>query len=109
MLENLLGSINKERVLIFLFCRKNGYAKEIAEFFDVPVTPILNQLNNLESSNILVSEQKGRTRLYQLNPRYSFINELNLLLEKALNFYPDDLRDLLQNNRRRPRKKGKEI
>lgn len=107
MLEGLFGSINKERILIFLNCREIGYAKEIAEFFQVPLTPIQNQLNNLENANILVSQQQGRTRLFQINPRYPFLNELFSLLEKAMEFYPENLRDSLLNNRRRPRRKGK--
>ncbi|MCF7794637.1 MAG: winged helix-turn-helix domain-containing protein [Candidatus Cloacimonetes bacterium] len=109
MLENLLGSINKERVLIFLYCREEGYAKEIADFFEAPLTPILNQLNNLENGNILISQSKGRTKIFQLNPRYPFLKELKNLLEKTLAFYPDKERDLLINNRRRPRRNGKNL
>ncbi|MDO9578612.1 MAG: hypothetical protein Q7J16_12065 [Candidatus Cloacimonadales bacterium] len=109
MLEALLGSINKERILIYLYCRESGYAKEIAEFYQVPLTPLLNQLNNLENGGILVSQQKGRTRFFQLNPRYPFLTELRQLLEKTLSFYPEDLQNQLQNNRRRPRRNGKAI
>ena len=32
MIELLFGSINRERVLVFLYCRQEGYAREIAHF-----------------------------------------------------------------------------
>lgn len=32
MLANLLGSVNKERALIYLAARQKGYAREIARF-----------------------------------------------------------------------------
>jgi len=34
MLEAILGSVSRERVLIFLYAREEGYAREIARFFD---------------------------------------------------------------------------
>ena len=47
-MEVLLGSINAERILIFLFCRNEGYAREIAHFYSTVLSPIQNQLNKLE-------------------------------------------------------------
>jgi hypothetical protein len=58
---------------------------------------------------VLVSYTAGRTRLYQFNPRYPFLNELKQLLEKALSFYPEDVRENLVMNRRRPRKRDKPL
>jgi len=58
---------------------------------------------------VLVSRTAGRTRLYQFNPRYPFLNELKQLLEKALTFYPEDVRENLMTNRRRPRKRDKPL
>jgi len=34
MIEVLLGSKNAERVLIYIFSREEGYAREIARFFN---------------------------------------------------------------------------
>jgi len=56
---------------------------------------------------VLVSRKVGRTRLYTFNPRYPFRDELQALLEKALAFYPADIRERLLYNRRRPRRRGK--
>jgi DNA-binding transcriptional ArsR family regulator len=102
MLGPLLNSENKERVLIFLLARGEGYATEIARFFDTDLFGIQNQLEKLEAGGILVSKKVGRTRLYALNPRYAFLDELKSLLEKALSFYPVSLKDELIMNRRRP-------
>lgn len=103
MLIPLLNSENKERVLIFLFARHEGYATEMARFFDTDLYGIQNQLDRLEAGGIVVSKRMGRTRVYTLNPRYAFIDELKGLLERALSFYPQDLKDRLLMNRLRPR------
>ena len=109
MLESLLGSIGCERVLMFLFARDEGYAREIARFFDTDLDPVQKQLDKLESGGVFVSRMAGRTRLYTFNPRYPFLDELRALLEKALAFYPDDLQDRLVMSRRRPRRRGKPL
>lgn len=109
MLTPLLGTENSERVLLFLLARNEGYAREIAQFFDANLYAIQRQLDKLEAGGVLISHTAGRTRLYQFNPRYSFLNELKQLLEKALSFYPEDVRENLVMNRRRPRKRDKPL
>lgn len=109
MLKPLFGTENSERVLIFLLTRNEGYAREIAQFFDTNLYGIQRQLNKLESGGVLVSHTAGRTRLYQFNPRYPFLNELKQLLDKALAFYPEHVRENLMTNRRRPRKRDKPL
>jgi predicted ArsR family transcriptional regulator len=109
MLKPLFGTENSERVLIFLLTRHEGYAREIAQLFDTNLYAIQRQLDKLESGAVLVSRTAGRTRLYQFNPRYPFLNELKQLLEKALSFYPEDVRENLVMNRRRPRKRDKPL
>ena len=109
MLEPLLGSKGSEKVLIFIAARSEGYAREISQFFGMDISTIQNQLDKLELGGILVSLTKGRTRLYTFNPRYPFLKELRLLLDKALTFYPEDEREKLVMDRRRPRRRGKPI
>ncbi len=109
MLAPLFGTENSERVLIFLLARNEGYAREIAQFFDTNLYAIQRQLDRLEAGGVLISRTVGRTRLYQFDPRYPFLNELKQLLEKALSFYPDDVRENLVMNRRRPRKRSKPL
>jgi hypothetical protein len=109
MLKPLLGSDNSERVLIFILARDKGYATEIANFFNTNLYAIQRQLDKFESGGVLVSHTIGRTRLYEFNPRYPFLDELKKLLEKALSFYPEKIQEKLQLNRRRPRRRGKPL
>lgn len=109
MLEPLLGSISKERVLVFIVARGQGYAREIAEFFATGVTPINNQLTALEAQNVLYGETLGKTRIYKLNPRYAFIKPLTELMETAIKYYPPEQQEELKTNRRRPRRAGKPL
>ena len=109
MLEPLLGSTNSERVLMFIYARKEGYIREISRFFGSDPDSIQKQLIRLESGGVLVSRSIGRTRLFSFNPRYPFLKELKLLLESAIKFYDDVEREKLLMNRRRPRRGGKPL
>jgi hypothetical protein len=107
MIESLLGSKNAERVLIYIFARGEGYAREIASFYRTDLKSIQMQLDKFEKSGVLVSREVGRTRPYVFNPRYPFLSEVKALLEKVLSFYPESEREELVMNRRRPRARGK--
>ena len=109
MLEPLLGSTNAERVLVFILTRNEGYVREIARVVGGDPDSIQKQLAKFESGGVLVSRAAGKTRLYSFNPRYPFLKELKSLLEKALSFYPEQEREALLMNRRRPRRRGKPL
>jgi hypothetical protein len=109
MLKPLLGSENIELVLIFILSRDEGYATYIARFYKTDLYGIQKQLYKLEMGAVLVYRTAGRTRLYSLNPKYPFLNELKNLLEKALSFYPERQREGLLMDRRRPRRRGKPL
>lgn len=109
MIETLLGSKNAERVLIYILVREEGYAREIAGFYQTDLKSIQMQLDKFEKSGVLVSRAVGRTRPYLFNPRYPFLNELKSLLEKALSFYSKEEQEELKMNRRRPRARGKPL
>ncbi len=109
MLEPLLGSTSAERVLLFILTREEGYARDIARFFETDLYSIQKQLDKLEAGGVLASRLAGRTRLYAWNPRYPFLAELKSLLQKALTFYPETERERLLMNRRRPRRRDKPL
>lgn len=109
MLEPLFGSKNKERILLFLYGRPEGYAREVARFFKTDLDPIQKQLDRLERGGVLYSRQAGKTRLFGLNPRYPFLSELKCLLAKALQFYPPQDRERIVVTRRRPRQRDKPL
>lgn len=109
MIESLLGSKNAERVLLYIFARDEGYAREIAKFYETDLKSIQMQLDKFEKSGVLVSREVGRTRPYVFNPRYPFLNELKSLLAKAFSFYPKEEQEQMKMNRRRPRARGKTL
>ena len=109
MLEVLLGSKNRERVLQFILAKGEGYAKEIADFYGTSLDPIQKQLEKLELGGVLVSRSVGRTRLFVFNPRYAFRNELQALLEKAREYYSPEEIERLTMSRKRPRRAGKPL
>ena len=109
MIEVLLGSKNAERVLIYIFSREEGYAREIARYFNADLKSIQKQMDKLEAGGVLISREVGRTRPYAFNPRYPFLKELKSLLQKAILFYPQKEQDELTMNRRRPRARGKSL
>lgn len=109
MIEAIVGSINCERVLTFLNARGEGYAREIATFYNSSLAPIQKQMDKLEAGGVLVSRLVGRTRLYIFAPRYPLLTELSALLEKTVTFYDAELQQRLLLNRRRPRRRGKPL
>ncbi len=109
MLEAIFGSEGAERVLLFLAARRQGYALEIANEFDMSVSNVQKHLERMERDGLLVSEKVGRTRVFSFNPRYVFKEEVDSLLTKALSFVPPDIKEKLLLDRRRPRRKGKPL
>ena len=109
MLEGLFGTINKEKVLLYVYAREEGYPREVAKYYDIDLKTIQNQFEKLELGGVLYSRMVGRTRLYTFSPRFVFLSELKQMLEKALSFYPEDERERLLMTRRRPRRKGKPL
>ncbi len=109
MIESILGSTNAERILVYLLVREKGHAREIAAFYETDLSPVQKQLQKFENGGILVSFLVGKTRVYQFNPAYAFLNELKELLEKAFGFYPPEQIESLRMNRRRPRRAGKPL
>ncbi len=109
MLDELFGSKNRERVLQYIDVNGQGYAKEIADFYDSSIDPIKKQLERLESGGILVNQTVGRTRLFMFNPRYAFKDELQALLEKAREYYSPAEQERFMKQRKRPRRTGKPL
>ena len=108
MLEAAFGSLAAERVLLYLHRYEQGYGRQIALAFDMPVNEIQKQLRKLELGGLLVSQTLGRTRVYQWNPRNVFVAPLRGLLQVALEHLPPEQREPYASGRRRPRRAGKE-
>lgn len=109
MIDALFGGKTAEKVLLYIQNYGEGYALAIARKFSTSLSAIQKQLQKFESAGILVSQMKGKTRLYMWNPRYAFKNELQSLLTKALSLVPKDETKLYFRNRQRPRRFGKPL
>src|ERR1700680_676435 len=109
MLEPVLGNATVEKVLLYLQNYNEGYASQIASTFSISLSVVQKQLKRLEDGGIIVSQSKGRTRLYLWNPRYPFRKELQSLLEKTFEFIPESEIKKFYRKRMRPRRSGKPL
>jgi hypothetical protein len=108
MLEGLFGNSTAEKVLLYLEEYGEGYALSIAKTFDdVTLSMVQRQLERFERAGLLVSVRKGRTRLFQWNPRFPFASEVRALLRKAIQSLPETEQKRYFRERRRPRRTGK--
>lgn len=107
MLEVLFGSRTAGRVLMYLHVYESGYASSIAGLFEISLSMVQNQLNKFEEGGVLVSRKIGRTRIFEWNPRYPFLDALRSLLQRDLDYLPESIRQQYYLGRSRPRRRGK--
>ncbi len=109
MLEPVFGNATIEKILFALEVYGQAYPAGLAKLFGIPVNGIQQQFKRLEDGGVVVSLMAGRTRLYQLNPRYAFLKELKALIQKALKYLPEKEIQKYYVKRTRPRMKGKPL
>ena len=109
MLEGLLESPVKEKVLLFLLANDDAYPRDIARNFDLNFSTVFYQLRKLEDAGVLCSRLRGKVRLYSLNPRYPFRRELAALLQKTYAFLSEADKNKYYIRRQRPRRAGKPL
>lgn len=111
MLEPIFGSKNVEKVLFFLLVNQNCYGTQLSKVFNQALSPFQRILDRLEEGGIIVSFLAGKTRLYQFNPRYPFLEELKEFLKKAYEFISQEEKQKFYEpkTRKRPRRRGKPL
>ncbi len=109
MLEVIFGNSTTEKVLLYIDVYREGYGREIADTYEISLISVQKQLERFEIGGVLVSRMRGRTRIYQFNPRYFFLDELKNLLKKAKKALPEDQIKKYYRKRTRPRRKGKPL
>ena len=109
MFKGIFGSDKRGRILLFIYTNGESYPREISRKLNIYLTGVQNQLLNLENDNVLYSKLKGKIRLYGINPRYPFRKELEILLEKILEFITEDEKTKLYMPRLRPRRTKKPL
>lgn len=88
MMEALCGNKNIQKILLFLFVNGRCYGTQLHRFLCTPLTPLQKALLRLEKGGIILSYYEGKTRLYQFNPAYPLLPELEQLLKKAYTLLP---------------------
>ena len=88
MLEYLFSNKNVEKILMYLNLHSKANATELSRSFNSPLDPIQKTLRKLEEGGLLVSFLEGRTRVFQWNPRYPFLGEIQALAKKTYSFLP---------------------
>jgi hypothetical protein len=110
MLEYLFANKNVEKILIYLCLHEKAHATELKKCFRSSLDPIQKTLKKLEEGGLLVSFLVGKTRLFQWNTRYPFLQELQVLARKVYTYLPEDMQAIFQiKKRKRPRKTGKPL
>lgn len=111
MLESLFGTQIIEKVLFFLVVNQKCYPSQLKETFKNPLYSFQRALGRLEKGGVVVSHREGKTLVYQFNPRYPFLKELEAFLQKAYSFFPEDIREKYYEpaTRKRPRRQGKPL
>ena len=111
MLESIFGGKNIEKALFFLLLNQRCYGQQLSHVFEQALSPFQKALDRLETGGVIVSFLEGKTRVYQFNPRYPFLQELKAFLVKAYAFLPQEVKDKYYEPkiRKRPRRKGKPL
>jgi predicted transcriptional regulator len=109
MIETLLGNRTAENVLLYIVNYGEGHTSGISQTFNLSKSQVHKQLTKLENAGILVARNVGNLRMFQINPRCLYKNELETLLEKILSLLPDNEIEKYFRQRRRPRRTGKKL
>jgi hypothetical protein len=111
MFEYLFGNKNVEKVLMYLTLHDKAYASELSRCFGSSLDPIQKTLKKLEEGGLLVSFLEGKTRVFQWNPRYPFLQEIQDLANKAYGSLSGYIQEsqYQKNKRKRPRRSGKPL
>lgn len=107
MIEKLFGGRSAEVVLLFIYAFDEGYASEIASFSGISLNVIQKQLLKFEDSGLLVSKNKGKTRMFMWNPGYYFLDEFKAFMKKVFMSLPEEEMKKYYAIRQRPRKGDK--
>lgn len=111
MLESLFGNPVIEKILFFLEVNDDCYPSQLMNIFQTPLYSFQRALARLEKGSVIVSHRKGKTLVYQFNPRYPFLKELKAFLQKAYEFFPQEIKEKYYEPivRKRPRRQGKPL
>jgi len=102
------GGKARTRTLVALGLLGQSYPRELARLLAAPVSGVQAALRGLERDGLVAGRLIGRTRTYQLEPRYFALKELQPYLAR-LSAADPDLTAAVEGLRRRPRRSGKPL
>jgi len=97
------GSTTRTRVLIALRLLGSSHARELSRVLGSALNGIQGAIRSLERDSLVAGREIGRTRLFELNPRYFAATEVRALLDRLAST-DEDLIDRIAAMRRRPRR-----
>jgi hypothetical protein len=102
------GGQTRTRVLIALRLLGDTYPRELSRMLGLPLSGVQRAPRGLELDGLVAGRAVGRTRLYQLDPRYFAASALAAYLGRLAE--PEhELRQRVAGVRRRPRGTGKPL
>lgn len=102
------GSTTRTDVLVSVRLLGTSFQRELARLLGRSPSVIQKALSGLERDGLVAGRAAGRTRIYEINPRYFARDELLGFLAKLAEADPD-LRSRVGALRRRPRRAGKPL
>jgi hypothetical protein len=102
------GGQTRTSALIALSLLGQSYPRELSRLLSRPIYGVQEALAGLEKDALVAARSAGRTRLYQLNPRYFALTELRAYLARLAEV-ETELRNKIDGLRRRPRRVGKRL
>lgn len=103
MISSPFGSKTRTQALVALSLMESSYPRELARLLGSAVNGVQAALRSLERDGLVVARSVGRTRVFQLNPRYFAASAVRTLLDKLAAADPG-IRDEVAALRRRPRR-----
>ena len=102
------GSVTRTRALLALELLGQSYPRELSRLLGAPLSVVQKALRSLERDALVAARAVGRTRVYQIDPRYFAKKELRAFLAKLL-VADEALKSQAASLRRRPRRTGKRL
>ncbi len=102
------GSVTRTDTLVALYLLEASFQRELARLLRRSPSVVQKALASLERDGLVVGRLIGRTRSYEINPRYFARKELRGFLARLAEADPG-LRARTGELRRRPRRAGKPL
>lgn len=102
------GSTSRTEALLALRLLGQSYPRELTRITGIRLSAMQGALRSLERDGLVVARLMGRTRVFEINPRYFARGALLTYLDRLVE--PDrDLQRAIASLRRRPRRTGKPL